>query len=171
MFGMRKTVLDFEFFPVARAPVVNQYCRLVVEKEHQLDEDAAFPMSQQLMDSCGEMLNEVVQVVAVRRLQHEGQGAVVAVHATGENGGKFVWNHDALRLTTCTSDPSFEGAVMENVYEPLFALTVNQGVYLGPNDVGDLMRYNHLYCDETIDYHAYVNGLPSNNSLRSPACQ
>ena len=83
----------------------------------------------------------------------------MAVHAIGENGGKFVWNHDTLELTTCTSDPSFEGAIMENIYNPLFALTVNQGIHFSAQDVRDLMQYNELYCDETIEYS--VNDRPS----------
>ena len=79
-FGLRKTVLDFEFYPIARdAPTVNQYCRLVVEKEGDFfnDEDMV-PMSQP-MGSCEEMLNEMVQVVAVRNCSPEGGDAFVSV--------------------------------------------------------------------------------------------
>ena len=166
-FGLRKTVLDFEFYPIARdAPTVNQYCRLMVEADDFLEEDMSMMMSQP-MGTCEEMLNEIVQVVAVRHCRPEGGDEFVAVHATGENGGKFVWNHDTLELTTCTSDPSFEGAIMENIYNPLFALTVNQGIHFSAQDVRDLMQYNELYCDETVEYS--VNDRPS--PLRSLACQ
>ena len=107
-FGMRKTILDFEFYPIAReVPTVNQYCRLVVEKEDLFEEDEAmmFPMSQP-MGSCAEVLNRMVQVVAVRRCNPDDKDAFVAVHAVDEEGDRFVWNHDTLELTVCTACPS-----------------------------------------------------------------
>ena len=63
-FGMRKTVLDFEFYPISReVPTVNQYCRLVVDDL--FEEDMSMMMSQPMGSE--NILNELVQVVAVRR--------------------------------------------------------------------------------------------------------
>ena len=68
-----KTVLDFEFYPIARdAPIVNQYCRLMVEADDFLEEDMSMMMSQP-MGTCEETLNEIVQVVAVRHCRPEGE--------------------------------------------------------------------------------------------------
>ena len=164
-FGMRKTVLDFDFYPIAReVPTVNQYCRLVVEADDLFGEDMSMMMSQPMGSE--NILNVMVQVVAVRHCKLDDDRTLVAVHAVGEGGGRFVWNHETLELTTCTTDPSFEGSIMENVYNPLFSLTVNRGVRFDPNNVRDMMQYNQLYCDETIDYRVSANDLP----VRSLAC-
>ena len=48
---------------------------------------------------------------------------------------------------------------MENVYDRLFSLTINQGVRFNTENVRDMMQFNQLYCDETIDYQYYVNHI------------